>query len=295
MTQNDRKTIRSQFIGGLPGHVRDADYFYFDAHSPADDGLGIVCGGHEFCAADFELRRTNYPYWFVIYTVAGQGEVNTQGHTQTLQAGTLSGMAPGTSHHYSCDPARPMEQYFATFCGPDAGVLFAISGLNQHHALHMSEAPLCLELFEDFMQTGLDHALHAQTICGAYLKIILMKAAAELTGTSLSYSGAMLTFQDCRRYINRHYQKIKGPGEVAQACQVDVRYLAALFKRFSTVSPYQYLMRLKLNRAADLLLTTSLSVKEIATYVGFEDPYHFSRNFKQFHTCSPKQYRLNHL
>jgi transcriptional regulator GlxA family with amidase domain len=54
-------------------------------------------------------------------------------------------------------------------------------------------------------------------------------------------------------------------------------------------------MRLKLNLAATLLLTTSRPVHKIAEQVGFEDPYHFSRNFKKFHGFSPRNYRLAHI
>ncbi len=82
---------------------------------------------------------------------------------------------------------------------------------------------------------------------------------------------------------------------MAEACDIDVRYLAALFKRFGTSSPQQSLLRLKLIHAADLLLTTPLPIKDVALRVGFEDPYHFSRRFKQFFNCPPKQYRADHL
>jgi len=54
-------------------------------------------------------------------------------------------------------------------------------------------------------------------------------------------------------------------------------------------------MRLKLNKAASLLLTSSRPVHEVAAQVGFEDPYHFSRNFKKFHGLSPRNYRLAHI
>ena len=54
-------------------------------------------------------------------------------------------------------------------------------------------------------------------------------------------------------------------------------------------------MRLKLNKAGRMLLTSELSVKEIASMVGFEDQFHFSRNFKKHFGYSPSEYRNMHI
>jgi len=69
------------------------------------------------------------------------------------------------------------------------------------------------------------------------------------------------------------------------------QYSQQIFKKYYRNSPHEYVMRLKLNKAANLLLTSMLSIKEIAYSVGFGDQYHFSRNFKKFHLLSPSDYR----
>jgi transcriptional regulator GlxA family with amidase domain len=103
------------------------------------------------------------------------------------------------------------------------------------------------------------------------------------------------TYQKCKTYIDTHFSWIQTPGEVAEQCEIDIRYMASLFKKHCHISPSQYIMALKLNKAANLLLTTDDKVKEIAEQVGFEDPYHFSKNFKQFHGQSPNHYRHEHM
>lgn len=292
---NDRKQIRAQFVGGLPGHVLDADYFYLDTMIPDPIELMITCGGWEQCAADFKIQRASYPYWFVIYTLGGRGRLQAGERIWALEPGMLSGFAPGSPHHYRADPQQPMEQIFVTFQGPQAETLFAQCGLDREPAQRVSDAPAMLGLFEQLLQTGLEHSPHVQAICTHFLRIILLKLAEGSANTPPQRPGAWQTYQNCRRYIDKRFTFIKGPNQVAEACDVDVRYLAALFKRFGTTTPQQYLMRLKFSRAADLLLTTGLTIKEVAAHIGFEDPYHFSRRFKQFHGCSPKQYRARHL
>ncbi len=58
------------------------------------------------------------------------------------------------------------------------------------------------------------------------------------------------------------------------------------------VTPMQYVCKMKLNVAADMLITTNYKVSKIANLVGFEDQYHFSKKFKQITSLSPSNFRL---
>jgi AraC-like DNA-binding protein len=61
------------------------------------------------------------------------------------------------------------------------------------------------------------------------------------------------------------------------------------------VSPVEYLIGQKIQRACSYLSTTSWSVKDIARELAFDDPYYFSRCFKQRMAVSPRHYRQSHL
>jgi AraC-like DNA-binding protein len=52
-----------------------------------------------------------------------------------------------------------------------------------------------------------------------------------------------------------------------------------LFKQETGMPPIEYFLRLKMQKAGQLLSLTGLSVKEIAANVGISDPYYFSRLF----------------
>jgi AraC-like DNA-binding protein len=73
--------------------------------------------------------------------------------------------------------------------------------------------------------------------------------------------------------------------------------MSRLFRRYQGFSPYQYLLRRKMALAAGLLMNPATLVKEAAAQVGFADPYHFSRCFKQVHRIAPKDFQrsLKHL
>jgi ABC-type sugar transport system ATPase subunit len=63
------------------------------------------------------------------------------------------------------------------------------------------------------------------------------------------------------------------------------------FKQQAGISPNQYFIRLKIDRAKELLLFTDLEIKEISEKLGFSDPYYFSRVFKDWERVSPVKFR----
>ena len=63
------------------------------------------------------------------------------------------------------------------------------------------------------------------------------------------------------------------------------------FKQQTGLGPHQYHLRMKVQLAQNLLLTTPHSIKEITDKIGLSDPYHFSRLFRQIVGQSPSAFR----
>lgn len=67
--------------------------------------------------------------------------------------------------------------------------------------------------------------------------------------------------------------------------------MTRLFHQKFDISPKQYLLSIKLKKAAGLLQSTNLPVSTIAASVGFIDALAFSKKFSKTYHCSPTQYR----
>ena len=79
--------------------------------------------------------------------------------------------------------------------------------------------------------------------------------------------------------------------EVASEVHLDRFYLSRLFKAHTGLAPLEYLSRLRLERAASLLLRSDAAVVEIARQVGCENPNYFARRFKAHFGQSAREYR----
>ena len=79
--------------------------------------------------------------------------------------------------------------------------------------------------------------------------------------------------------------------QLAASLGVSTRSLNRHFQQALQVSPLQYLQRKRMQLGEELLKTSNLSIADIASHIGLQDPEHFSRQFKKTYGIAPKQYR----
>jgi AraC family transcriptional regulator, arabinose operon regulatory protein len=79
--------------------------------------------------------------------------------------------------------------------------------------------------------------------------------------------------------------------DLARIAGFSAQHLNRIFNKALGVTPLRYLNRLRMDVAGALLKETALSVKAVGERLTFDDPYYFSRMFRQHHGVSPAQYR----
>jgi AraC-like DNA-binding protein len=214
-----------------------------------------------------------------------------KGTLHVLQPGRVFSYGPGVSHEISNDPAEPMVKYFVDFTGPKAKALLASCGMAPGHVSQVFPATELQNLFDELIHSGLQATRGSAALCDHLLKCLILRirdARAPLGGGE---TRAFETYQKCREHIQHHYQRLKTLEQVSAECHVNNAYLCRLFARYDHQSPYQLLLRLKMNLAAQLLHRSEALVKQVAEELGFEDPFHFSRAFKREFGLSPDEFR----
>jgi AraC family transcriptional regulator of arabinose operon len=94
-----------------------------------------------------------------------------------------------------------------------------------------------------------------------------------------------------QQFIACEYSRSLRLSDLARAAGVSRQHLLRLCRERKVSSPLEQLERRRLDRAEDLLVHTGLSIKEISEQCGFQNPFHFSRKFRQRIGRSPRQYR----
>lgn len=281
--------------GGVPtffsSQVLEADRFYLDASGRSRRPIAVVCGGYEHCGPEYRIDRQDFPYYSIEFVARGKGTLTLAGRTVPLLPGRAFSYGPQVRHVIHSDPADPLVKYFVDFTGRKALKLLADHGLTPGTAVKLAAPEAVLRVFDDLIANGSGSSRYGPAVCATLVELLVLKIAEAATVEDGYRAVAFSTYQSCREYIRQNCLAIKSLEDVAEACHVDEAYLCRLFSRFDSQSPYQYLMQLKMGAAAVRLQREGKLVKQIAYELGFSDPFHFSRAFKNVFGLSPAAFR----
>jgi len=93
-------------------------------------------------------------------------------------------------------------------------------------------------------------------------------------------------------FIQNHQSEDISLGDVARSVNTSTFYFCKMFKKATGLNFTDYLSRVRIEKAKNLLLNQNLRISEIAFEVGFQSLTHFNRVFKKIVGQSPTQYRL---
>lgn len=93
------------------------------------------------------------------------------------------------------------------------------------------------------------------------------------------------------QYINENYNKEVYLDGLADEVGYSVNHLIRLFRATTGMTPFAYLNRIRLLRAAELLMQSEKSVTEISLDIGYTNISYFQKKFKSFFKTSPARYR----
>ncbi|MFI4910079.1 MAG: AraC family transcriptional regulator [Sedimentisphaeraceae bacterium JB056] len=290
--KSKNSVIKKEFAPDTIGHVIDAKYFYFAPDERNTSELQLLCGGYERCANDFHINRNKFPFYAMIFVVKGKGIYKTNNVTYSLQYGSMIFIDKGSQYVLEADKLNPLEHFVVIFLGNKAKKLYQLSEFQTVPVRTSANSQTITILFEEILKIGFSKPPFANELCSNYLTNIILSQADKSESNQIR-SESYDSFLACKKYLEENYVKLTSSAELADECCFDIRYIARLFKEFAGIRPYDYLMKLKTDKAVNLLITSNLSMKNIAYITGFTDPYHFSRVFKKRLNISPNQYRKN--
>ena len=104
-------------------------------------------------------------------------------------------------------------------------------------------------------------------------------------------SSASATAYRVRRYLDTHYREALTLSDISKALHINEYYLAHAFKDEFDLPPIQYVMKRRIGEAQGLLMDTSISIGDIADYLGFSSVSHLNTMFNKYVGIPPGKYR----
>jgi AraC-like DNA-binding protein len=271
--------------------VREARRFYLDLAPSPNQPLAVVCGGFECSAPEYVIQRAGFPYYSIEFVARGKGALVLAGQELPLLPGSVFAYGPDVPHHITTDRDDPLAKYFVDFAGRRAAGLLEQCALPPGTSGRVFAPREIQRIFDDLIQNGLKPTRHTNRASAVLLEYLLLKICESLSTWEAVQTPAFATYERCRQHIQANFAHLTSLAQVARQCHVDAAYLCRLFRRYDHQTPYQFLLRLRMNLAAERLQNPGVLVKQVAAELGFSDPFHFSRAFKSILGLSPEAFR----
>jgi len=278
---------------GFPGqrlHVLPAPLVaQASCRTPTSMLLVTDAGYFPHAAQHGRTRRAGTTQAIVIACAEGAGWCELTGRRHRIGAQQVLVIPPGVPHRYHADTDRPWSIWWLHVRGTDLDDLLTATGLtaaspvttlgDAHRAFGLLES-VCDDLARDETSASLTAAAGAAWH-------LLAQLAAERAGRSTGRE-PIARAQDLLR---AHLSAPVNVPDLAARVGFSASHFSARFKAATGFSVLEYVKRLRMARARQLLITSELSVAEIAATVGYGDPFYFSRQFREVSGQSPREFR----
>ncbi|WPJ95570.1 AraC family transcriptional regulator [Coraliomargarita algicola] len=216
----------------------------------------------------------------LVYYSQGSGQLLQNGARIAYKTGDLSVNAPKVEH--SDHPETDGLQ----FC-------FGISGCYAEQLSTGIYTDLSHETTQAILQ--LQRELHASTprkqarldILAGWITLNLLDTLNQCEAPSEPKDQS----KRAREILDTRYHETISMDDLAGSLHISADHLRHIFKRDIGKSPINYLIQKRIDVACELLTFTDHSIQEIAKQVGLENPYYFSRIFRNRMSSTPSQYR----
>ncbi|MDR6882701.1 AraC family transcriptional regulator [Bacillus sp. 3255] len=239
------------------------------------------------------VRPEGYPCYHWLQTYDGEGEFVLDGKKYALPKGTGVLLLPGVPHAYYATTDTWCTQY-VTFSGACAEAILSTLELMESAVYRWDEdGPLQLELGQILahMDAGSEYTDYDAS-SDLYRFFIQLKKHGEINNR-VSIRNQIAHLQPLLGWLETHYVNPDTSLEqMAGVLAVTPRHMNTMFRIAFGLSPYAYLIRMRLRKSKEMLLQfPNKTVKEVAIRAGFRDVSHFVSSFRKHVGLTPERFR----
>ena len=228
----------------------------------------------------------------LIYICEGQCVVTLDGTVQIAYPGDCILYRPGEAQDYLLAKKVKPHTYWIHFNGEVCQKLFETLLLQNVHIIKAEQNREVEHLVSRVCQYYNLEVPNRELICSGMMQTILALLSNEL------YKGNPHAGEKGKDKISEVISHIKmvpnlniTVSECADFCKMSKVHFSRFFKQITGMPPVQFVLKIRIDRAKELLDFTDKSIAEIAEASGFPDQNYFARTFKKITGMSPTQYR----
>lgn len=260
--------------------------------------LNVYRCGIEECLPEHSWGPGVRDHYIIHVILSGKGCFTVDGQTYTLNKGQGFLICPGQIVCYKADTDTPWTYSWVGFHGIKAKQVLIRAGLSPACPIfNYSDSDLLIESLDKMITEARNVQASDLMLSG-----LLYQFLARLVHREQSHEPAYDKNPDSSRYvakaveyIEKNYAGILSVNGMAAFLKIDRSYLSTLFSRHLGISPRDFIINYRINKASELLGNPLLSIGDVARSVGYKDPLQFSKTYRKVKGVSPSKFRSDYF
>ena len=260
--------------------------------------ITLVHMGKEQCKSNHAVSASRDEY-IIHFIIAGKGFYSAGGKTWSIEAGQMFLIYPGERIFYCSDENNPWSYLWIGFKGLRVDTLLKKCGFSKSNLVLPAPAPDeymgCFDnLFKHRALNFSDDLYRESALLKLFAILINLhnQFVFEDHPEETKYSDNIYV-NVAIDYIGQMYMQGIGVSEIAEAIGISRAHLNHVFQKELNISIQKFLIDFRMHKAANLLVSTTMSIREISDQIGYNDQLVFSRAFKNKFGMSPRNYRTS--
>lgn len=241
---------------------------------------------------EISIERDNgYPDYQWIQTVSGSGRVTIEDIEYDLHPNQGMFIPKDLPHHYRRS-SDSWVTHWITFNGLSLEMMMKELEFAKPRIIDLpADNDFLVQLESIFSLSSDNFNLNAFKVSTRLYHFIENVHHISHLETSKKSSHKATTLQSAINYMNQYYMLDITIDEVARIAGITPQYLCKLFKTQLNMRPFEYLKRIRINKAKSMLISSGkLTTGEIAELVGIHNPSYFTSIFKSLESMTPSEF-----
>ena len=255
--------------------------------------LELIFYGYEECKPGKNFGPGKKEVYKIHYVHRGKGIIKVGDRTLHVHGGNCFVFYPDDCIYYEADADDPWVYSWVAFDGANAEYYLKRANIKKEQILvEHCDTKAIEEAFSTLMGVDLkDPTKDLKYISMLYLILSAVQQDPDIGNVLRDMRYPAIYVKTAIKHIQENYNKDLSVADIADYLSIERKYFSRIFKEHIGVSPNTYITNFRMIKACELLNDPAMSIADIAADVGYDNPFSFSRAFKNCRGISPSEYR----